>query len=864
MPAPQGRTLGIQDYLIILSNRFYVILVCLAASMTVFGMYAVVAPNRYTASNYIEVKVRSEEPLRQPLVRSSSFQRRFGLMKRRLTDGPGLRSLIAATEHFNCDYIGVRADRVRFLLEKIDQSIREEKERAEREWNQLRAPVNETDNEQSTQVAKQAYEDAQIVFRQAQLLFSKPASELDKVAERIQKVKLVPFELLVEPGLLIAGMSPEMDSTDATPLTALDSVEINKGDRTQLIRKLRTAWTELVEDLKGYNLLRQYEAIEAEARREGVKDEDLSREIDARIAADPDRVGGKKRVELLRSLDEEKTKLGTYIDIRGKLAENLTITTRGSNQIFVSFTSQERAVASDVVNNIVDRFKMINLRIQEEEIKDAVQVLQNEVNDMEQVVASLRTEIIEYGSSYPDVFADSPRQNLAQTTVNTGNENQQLAEWRDRNERLLGMMEDRRAFEQRLSLLRERLAITPESVHAEDIQARSGERARLDSYMHELRFERIKLLTDSTADHPRIKAIDQELRELTRRIDSIPVFVTESIKLRPNAAYVDLQGQINELSVEIEGLQTREDMLREQVRQSYDQLKNLPKKVVELQELQNKYDLARQRLVEYQQSLKTAETTKRLELDKEGTIFEVAEPTSPPSRPSSPNRVLIMLMGLMVGGVMTLSMIFILEYLDHSIKDISDAQRYLRMPVLGVISEFTVVERVVQAKRSMDPFSDSTSKTGPAGPAGLDGDRRTFWERFMNRDTGAKLWLLVGLGLYVAASGKGFFNEDPSSRAPIYQEHTASQDVMNISKSGWDAYTNWVARTQTGTSSPARLIESEPVAAPSQDIPELFSDALPDPVSPTPSSDAAPSPEPEVQTSQAPPVNVKLIFDSKE
>jgi len=84
--------------------------------------------------------------------------------------------------------------------------------------------------------------------------------------------------------------------------------------------------------------------------------------------------------------------------------------------------------------------------------------------------------------------------------------------------------------------------------------------------------------------------------------------------------------------------------------------------------------------------LETARITKELETFKEGTRFSIIEPARVPLKPSQPDKIMFLLMGIAAGIGVGIGAIFLAEMIDHSYKNLNDAKVDLGLPVLGVIS----------------------------------------------------------------------------------------------------------------------------------------------------------------------------------
>jgi uncharacterized protein involved in exopolysaccharide biosynthesis len=70
--------------------------------------------------------------------------------------------------------------------------------------------------------------------------------------------------------------------------------------------------------------------------------------------------------------------------------------------------------------------------------------------------------------------------------------------------------------------------------------------------------------------------------------------------------------------------------------------------------------------------------------------FEVVEPAFRPLKPVKPNRFRMLLMGIMLGLVIGIVIVFIQEYSDDSFKDLNDIENYLGLIVLGTIPKIEI------------------------------------------------------------------------------------------------------------------------------------------------------------------------------
>jgi capsular exopolysaccharide synthesis family protein len=78
-----------------------------------------------------------------------------------------------------------------------------------------------------------------------------------------------------------------------------------------------------------------------------------------------------------------------------------------------------------------------------------------------------------------------------------------------------------------------------------------------------------------------------------------------------------------------------------------------------------------------------------IKLDIPRTQVEIVEPAEPPpaNRPVSPNFLLNIVLSVVIGLTAGVGLAYFIEYLDTSVKTVDDVERYLGVPVIGVIPQ---------------------------------------------------------------------------------------------------------------------------------------------------------------------------------
>ena len=87
-------------------------------------------------------------------------------------------------------------------------------------------------------------------------------------------------------------------------------------------------------------------------------------------------------------------------------------------------------------------------------------------------------------------------------------------------------------------------------------------------------------------------------------------------------------------------------------------------------------------------------------------IFIVDE-AKPPLEPSRPKIALNLLLGVLMGGMGGVALAFFVEYLDKTVSRPEDVERYVHLPTLGIVPEFSM-----RGKESQASFRDATNGNG--------------------------------------------------------------------------------------------------------------------------------------------------------
>jgi hypothetical protein len=160
-----------------------------------------------------------------------------------------------------------------------------------------------------------------------------------------------------------------------------------------------------------------------------------------------------------------------------------------------------------------------------------------------------------------------------------------------------------------------------------------------------------------------------------------------------NPAYIQIEAQLAATRHELEALADEEGRLRGQ-RAGYEKKITLePQTERDYRELMRDYDNTKAKYQELRSKQQEATVSKNLETDRKGERFTLIEPPLPPEEPVSPNRPLIMLLGVVLSIVLGIGAAAAAESLDATVRGRRDLVHLVGgAPPLAIVPRIGVNE----------------------------------------------------------------------------------------------------------------------------------------------------------------------------
>ena len=179
----------------------------------------------------------------------------------------------------------------------------------------------------------------------------------------------------------------------------------------------------------------------------------------------------------------------------------------------------------------------------------------------------------------------------------------------------------------------------------------------------DLRREYSELTATFTPEYPRVKRLKSQVDEIERALQ------------RERGAFA---GRVAD---DYRAAANRKRLLDQAVAQQTREFNQIAEKSIQYNILKRETETNKQLYEGLLQRLKEASVSAGLRASN----IRVVDPAEVPQYPARPRKLLNLALALMVGLTLGIGLAFFQEYLDNTLKTPDDVQRYLRVPVLGVI-----------------------------------------------------------------------------------------------------------------------------------------------------------------------------------
>jgi len=243
------------------------------------------------------------------------------------------------------------------------------------------------------------------------------------------------------------------------------------------------------------------------------------------------------------------------------------------------------------------------------------------------------------------------------------------------------------AATRRLSFIQNKLALERKNLVPAITKITSPWAQKLKQQLVELEVQYTILKVQNYSEsHPKLQELKEQINQTKYSLKK------ECLKIASGESIVDPISQIQKfmeesiaLEIQIQTYQAQQKALKEILNNYKRNLNTLPRKETQLAQLLRDKEV-NERI--YMMLSQKREEAKIANAERVGNI-RIIDPATLPIKPVKPRKALNLILGIILGSVLGIGLVFLLEYLDNSMKTVEEAEQITGLSVLGRIPKIS-------------------------------------------------------------------------------------------------------------------------------------------------------------------------------
>lgn len=228
----------------------------------------------------------------------------------------------------------------------------------------------------------------------------------------------------------------------------------------------------------------------------------------------------------------------------------------------------------------------------------------------------------------------------------------------------------------------------------DELEAQVGEKDTSPEQMNRLKIieKQVAELKSKYGDaHPDVVRLSKEAELLNQQLsqEKMPKNSMDKLDERSdNPGYLNIKAQIIVAESEISALQDDRKKIRAKLEDYQKKLETAPFVDEEYNSMTLDYENAKKKYMEVSNKLHKAKISQEMDISDQGERFRIEYAANLPDGPAKPNRLLIILMGFVLGMGSGVLFVALTEGLDSSLKTSEEMDSVLGVPILATISYY--------------------------------------------------------------------------------------------------------------------------------------------------------------------------------
>jgi len=369
----------------------------------------------------------------------------------------------------------------------------------------------------------------------------------------------------------------------------------------------------------------------------------------------------------------------------GKLRKNILLNTRQRENSFrLSFESKSPEKAQQVATRLASLFIEENLKLREQRAIGTTLFIKSERERLLKEVERQEAEVNLYNAKYRHELP-------GQLPVNLSMLDRLQEELQNNSLRLYALGERKAELEKQIAEVEQTGKI------------RDSEGETILPYWQQI--EKMKTNLDEilirySERHPDVLRLKQEIQAFEARGTNETRGTKEDSASGMNPVQQTLLNQNKLLDKEINSVQSHNERLQKKIALYQTRVDNAPIRAVELSKISRTHGVTLNKYHNLLAKSLDSQLSENMEKKQKAEQFQVVDPANLPTKPVRPDRMRILLLGLLGGLAAGFGLVFLWENLNTSFKRGDEVEGYTDIPLLATIPAFITRRSVLEDRRA--------------------------------------------------------------------------------------------------------------------------------------------------------------------
>lgn len=322
---------------------------------------------------------------------------------------------------------------------------------------------------------------------------------------------------------------------------------------------------------------------------------------------------------------------------------------RGQTSSFtIKYRGQDPWKVAEVTNRLASFFIESHLKLRARQASETTLFLDKQLNELKALLQQQEAKVKEYRNQF---MGELPEQLTSNISTISGLQLRLESIQASLTEALNGRL-----------VLQSQLSQMESNLPGATLTQRAQRISTLRSQLEEARGR-------YTPEHPSVRMLEKQIEELQSAKDE-----SGPGGMDPHAA--ELKNQLAAANIEVETLKSDANRLKQRIDYYQQRVENTPKREQELAALTRDYTITQQNYQRLLDRYYEAQRAESMEKRQQGEQFRIVDYAQPPEVPVSPNKFKIGLVFLALGIGTGAGLIFLLEFMDTSVKGIKQLENW--------------------------------------------------------------------------------------------------------------------------------------------------------------------------------------------